>query len=92
MKLYLLSMPGAYPIQDILAASKPYLKAQPGPTLLYLPAAGSTLKSEYVDLTQTVFEGLAMVEILDLTRPLPFVNIENALERAAVLLSLVAKS
>jgi dipeptidase E len=78
-------MPGAYPLQDIVAASKPYLVVRTHPVILYLPAAGATLNSEYVDVTRTAFENLAEVEILDLTQPIPLVDLESALERATVL-------
>jgi len=85
MNLHLFSLPGIYPLQNIVAASKPYLAMLPNPIILYLPAAGPTLNSEYVDITRTAFENLAEVEILDLTQPIPLVDLEGALERATVL-------
>jgi dipeptidase E len=42
-------------------------------------------RPEYVDVTRTAFENLAEVEILDLTRPIPLIDLESAVERATVL-------
>ena len=85
MELYLLNLPGAYLIQDIVAASKPYLAAQPDPVLVYLPAATETINPEHVDIARTAFEHLAEVEILDLSQPVPWVDLERTLQRATVL-------
>ena len=85
MNLHLLNLPGAYPIQDIVTASKPYLAAQPDPVLVYLPAATETIDPEHVEVTRTAFESLAEVEILDLTQPIPSLDLESALGRATVL-------
>lgn len=73
-------------MQDIVAASKPYLAVRTHPVILYLPAAGATLKSKYVDVTRIAFENLADVEILDLTQPIPPVDLASAFEQATVLL------
>jgi peptidase E len=67
MQLHLFSMPGEYPLRDIVAAGQPHLLAQPQPTVLYLPATGVTIKEEYVEMTREAFKGLAQVEVLDLT-------------------------
>jgi dipeptidase E len=85
MNLHLLNLPGADSIQDIVAASKPYLAARPDPVLLYLPAATETLNPEHAEVTRTAFESLAEVEILDLTQPVPLADLESALGRASVL-------
>ena len=85
MNLHLLNLPGAYPIQDIVAASQPYLAARSDPVLLYLPAATATIHLAHVEVTRTAFESLAEVEILDLTQPVPSLDLERALERATVL-------
>jgi peptidase E len=85
MNLHLFSMPGPYPLQDIVAASEPYLTMQSHPVILYLPAAGATLNLEYVDVARTAFENLAEVEVLDLTQPISLVDLESVLGRATVL-------
>jgi len=85
MNLHLFSLPGAYPVQDIVTASKPYLAAKPDPVLLYLPVATETLDPEHVEVTRTAFESLAEVEILDLTQPIPSLDLESAFGRATVL-------
>ncbi len=72
-------------MQDILAASKPFLLAQAHPVILYLPAAEVTFNSEYFDLTRTVFENLAEVDVLDLKTLISLTNIESVLERATML-------
>jgi peptidase E len=78
-------MPGAHLLQNIVTASKPYLVMLPYPVVLYMPAAETTLNSEYVDVTRTAFENLAEVEILDLAQPIPLADLESALARATVL-------
>jgi peptidase E len=85
MNLHLFSMPGVYPLGDIVAASKPYLNVATHPILLYLPAADATLNLAYVNQTRTAFETLAEVEVLDLTQPIPFVDLENIIKQATVL-------
>jgi dipeptidase E len=85
MNLHLSSMPGAYPLGNILAASRPYLARQTNPILLYLPAAEAVPKSEYIGTTRIAFKSLAKVQVLDLTHPIPLVDIGDALERATVL-------
>ena len=85
MHLHLSSMPGAYPLRNVVDASKPYLVAAANPVILYVPAAGATLVSRYVDTTRTAFENLAEVEVLDLTRPVPSVDLESTMTRATVL-------
>ena len=85
MNLHFFNLPGAYPLQDIVAASKPYLVVRAQPVILYLPAAGATLNSDHVGTTQTAFESLAEVEVLDLTQSIPAVNSESIFERATVL-------
>ena len=59
--------------------------AAANPIILYLPAAGATLVSRYVDTTRTVFEDLGEVEVLDLTRPIPLTDLESTMTRATVL-------
>jgi len=78
-------MPGEYPLQDIVAASKPHLALRADPVILYISAAAPVLNPEYVDITRTAFENLAEVEILDLTQPIPFVDVEHAIQETAVL-------
>jgi peptidase E len=85
MELHLLNLPGAYPIQDIVTASKPHLAAQPDPVLVYLPAATETINPEHVDITRTAFEHLAEVEILDLSQSVPWGDLDRILQRATVL-------
>jgi peptidase E len=85
MNLHLLNLPGAYPIQDIVAASKPSLGVQPDPVLVYLPAATERINPEHVEVTRTAFEHLAEVEVLDLSQPVPQVDLEHVLQRATVL-------
>jgi dipeptidase E len=85
VNLHLFCLPGAYPVQDIFAASKPYLVTRTDPVVLYLPAAGAILNAEYVDVTRTAFENLAEVAILDLTQPAPLIDLESAVERATIL-------
>ncbi len=84
MQLHLFSMPGEYPLRDIVAAGKPYLLAQPQPTVLYLPATGVTIKEEYVEMMCEAFKGLAQVEVLDLTIEV-YPDFGAALERASLL-------
>jgi hypothetical protein len=79
MNLHLLNLPGAYPIQDIVAASKPSLEAQPDPVLVYLPAAKEKISPEHVEITRTAFDRLAEVEVLDLSQPVPRVDLERVL-------------
>jgi peptidase E len=85
MNLHLLNLPGAHPIQDIVAASKPYLATRTDPVLLYLPAATAAINLEHVEVTRTAFESLAEVETLDLTQPVPSHDLERAFGRATVL-------
>lgn len=85
MNLHLFSMPGADPLQNVVTASKPHLAGRTHPVILYLPAAGATLISRFVDITRTVFANLAEVEVLDLTQPIKVVDIESVLERTTVL-------
>jgi dipeptidase E len=85
MNLHLLNLPGAYPIQDIVTASKPCLAARPDPVLVYLPAATETIHPEHVEVTRTAFEHLAEVEILDLSQPVPWVDLKRIMQRATVL-------
>ena len=78
-------MPGKYPLQDIVAASTPYLVVRTHPVILYMPAADAALNSEYVDQTRIVFENLADVEVLDLTHSIPLEDLESGIEQATVL-------
>jgi peptidase E len=79
-------MPGEHPLQDVVAASRPYLAQRTYPAVLYLPAAGSTVEPRHVELTRTAFGELGRVVLLDLTRPVPLMDIESALGQADVLL------
>ena len=85
MNLHLFSIPGESSLQNIVAASKPYLKEHPRPIILYLPAAGSTLNLEYLNRTRVAFETLAEVEVLDMTQPVPYMEIESIIKQATVL-------
>lgn len=84
MNLCLFSMPGGYPLQDIVAASKPHLEVQTDPVVLYLPAADATLNLEYVNRTRTAFKILAEVQVLDLAQPISFVDLEDTIKRTTV--------
>jgi len=85
MNIHLFSMPGEFPLGNVFAASKPYLAGQTNPFVLYLPAAEAVPDPAYIELTCTVFKGLAEVAVLDLSQKIPLVEIQAALERATVL-------
>ena len=82
MNLHLLNLPGADPIQDIVAASKPYLVGRTHPVVVYLPP---TLSPKYVAITRTAFDDLAELVVLDLTKPIALTAIESTLGQANVL-------
>ncbi len=84
MQLHLFSMPGEYPLRDVVAAAKLHLLAQSQPIVLYLPATSVTIKGEYVDLMREAFRGLAQVEVLDLTVEV-YPDFDAILERASLL-------
>ena len=82
MDLTLLSSPGQTPVQDVVAAARPYLARHPQPVVAYLPVAASG--DQFVALTRAAFQELATVELLDVERTAS-IAVEAALDRATVL-------
>lgn len=85
MNLHLFSVPGKFPLTNIVIAGRPYLIAQSKPVVLYIPAAEINFQNEYVEITKEAFKNIASVETLDLTQKINQEDFDVILNRASVI-------